>query len=247
MELLTIEKSVNEKEKMPKKAKSLIIVNYIILGIMLFINVCATVFFVTSNDTDIIFEDNILKVVEIKVTDDEISFGYAAGCFIDADGTILTNKHVVKNSSTNENFKNIYVRLATQEEYTKAKILKVSETDDLALIKVDFKNTEFFRLANSVNNGETIYTIGNPNGFGLSFTQGVVSSNSRNVIYNEQKIRTIQTSLVINEGNSGGPVFNKNGKLVGLISFRLKDKDENVIQGCSFALKIEAIKEFINN
>lgn len=247
MELLTIEKSVDEKEKLPKKTKTIIIVNYIILGIMLFLNICAAVFFITSNDTDIIFEDNILKVVEIKVTDDESTFGCATGCFIDSDGTILTNKHVVRNSSTNENFKSIYVRMAIQEEYTKAEILKVSDSDDLALIKVDFKNTEYFRLANSVNNGETIYTIGNPNGFGLSFTQGVVSSNSRNVVYNNQTIKTIQTSLVINEGNSGGPVFNKDGKLVGLISFRLKDKNDDVIQGCSFALKIETIKNFIND
>lgn len=245
MEVLTIEKQF--KEKLPKKAKSIIIVNYIVLGIMLFLNICAAVFFITSNDTDIIFEDNILKVVEIKVTDDESTFGYATGCFIDSDGTILTNKHVVRNSTTNENFKSVYVRLATQEEYTKARIIKVSDTDDLALIKVDFENTKYFKIADSVKNGETIYTIGNPNGFGLSFTQGVVSSNSRNVIYNGQTIKTIQTSLVINEGNSGGPVFNKDGKLVGLISFRLKDKEENVIQGCSFALKIETIKNFVND
>lgn len=247
MELLTIEKSVNEKEKLPKKTKAIIIVNYIVLGIMLFLNICAAVFFITSNDTDIVFEDNILKVVEIKVTNDESTFGYATGCFIDSNGTILTNKHVVKDSETNENFKSIYVRMATQEEYTKAEILKVSDSDDLALIKVDFKNTEYFRLANSVDNGETIYTIGNPNGFGLSFTRGVVSSNSRNVVYNNQTIKTIQTSLVINEGNSGGPVFNKDGRLVGLISFRLKDKNDDVIQGCSFALKIETIKNFIND
>ena len=91
------------------------------------------------------------------------------------------------------------------------------------------------------------YTIGNPNGFGLSFTKGNVSASLRNVVYNAQTIPAIQTSLVINEGNSGGPVFNQNGELLGLISFRLKDNNANVIQGVSFAVPAIEIKSFLAN
>lgn len=246
MEELLEEVKFKDDIKLSKKMKMLLIVNYIVIAVLFFINICACIYFVKGNNTDYIFEHNILKVVEIKVTDDEETFGYATGFFIDSNGKILTNKHVVVNSETNKNYENIYVRTATQEDYTEAEVVKVSDNDDLAIIKVDFAKTQYFKFASTVNNGESVYTIGNPNGFGLSFSSGVVSINSRNIIYNGKTINTIQTSLVINEGNSGGPVFNKNGKIVGIISFRLKDKDGNIIQGCSFAIPVEKIQAFIN-
>ena len=245
-ELLEKVKFVNDK-KLPDRTKKLLITNYIVLAVLFFINICACVFFATSGKTDNIFEQNILKVVEIKVTNDESTFAHATGFFIDSKGTILTNKHVVVNAETNENYASVYVRTATQEEYTKAEIIKVSATDDLAMIKVNFSKTKHFKFAKTPTNGETVYTIGNPNGFGLSFTSGVVSINSRNVVHNGKTINTLQTSLVIGEGNSGGPVFNSDGKLVGIISFRLKDNENEVIQGCSFALPVEKINSFINS
>jgi len=228
------------------KNKTLII-NYIVLGILFVFNIFASIYMVNSHDTKNIFNENILKVVEIKVSDNELTWGYATGCFIDSNGTILTNKHVAFNSLTNANYNTIQVRLANIDEWINAEVLKVSENDDLAKIKINRQNTEYFTFESSVSNGETIYTIGNPNGFGLSFTDGVVSSNLRNVIYNELTIPSIQTSFVINEGNSGGPVFNKHGKLVGLISFRLKDKNEDVIQGVSFAIPINIISNFLKD
>lgn len=225
--------------------KKTLIINYIILIILFILNIIASIFFFTSNSTSKIFEENILKVVEIKTTNDEITWGYATGFFVDNNGTILTNRHVIYNNTTGSNYNKVQVRLATIDEWIEAQILKVSETDDLAIIKIDRDKTNFFKLGNTILNGQTIYTIGNPNGFGLSFTNGVVSSSERNVIYKEQTIKTIQTSFVINEGNSGGPVFDKDGKLLGIISFRLKDSHDDVIQGVAFALPISIIKSFI--
>lgn len=230
---------------MDKKTKISIIICFCLIGVLLVFNIFIGAY-VLSNNTEKIFDNNILKVVEIKASDDEENWGYATGCFVDSNGTLLTNKHVVFNSNTSTNYSHIYVRTATSEEYSKAEVLRVSETDDLALIKVNLTNTSHFEIAHNVKNGQTIYTIGNPNGFGLSFTQGVVSSGSRNVIYNEKTINAIQTSFVINEGNSGGPVFNKHGQLMGIISFRLKDKNGSVIQGCSFAIPYSTINSFVN-
>lgn len=227
--------------------KKTLIINYSFLIILFVLNIFASVFFFTSNNTSIIFEGNILKVVEIKVSDDELSWGYATGFFIDNNGSILTNKHVAFNSSANANYNIIQVRLANEDKWYDANVIKISENDDLATIKIDKTNTSYFKVKENVINGETIYTIGNPNGFGLSFTSGVISSRERNIIYNDQTIKAIQTSLVINEGNSGGPVFNSNGELVGIISFRLKDKYGGVIQGVSFALPSSTIKTFLKN
>ena len=192
-----------------------------------------------------IYNRNIMKVVEVKVSDDGETWGYATGCFIDNQGTILTNKHVVYNSNTLSNYKLIQVRLASEEEFISATVKNISNDYDLATIKIDYKNSSFYKFNSCISNGQTVYTIGNPNGFGLSFTSGVVSSSDRNIIYNDQTINAIQTDFVINEGNSGGPVFNKYGELVGLISFRIKDKIGDVIQGVSFAIPVESILKFL--
>lgn len=230
---------------MDKSTKIFLTVSYIMLGLLFILNICASVYLFTINDTNRIFEKNILKVVEIKTSDDEVSWGYATGAFISNNGDILTNKHVVFNSSTNSNYLIVKVRLATDDEWIDAEIMQVSEEYDLATVKINKSNTNYFNINTNVKNGETVYTIGNPNGFGLSFASGAISSNLRNVIYNETTIQAIQTSLVINEGNSGGPVFNKDGNLLGIISFRLKDKNNDVIQGVSFAIPASVINDFI--
>ena len=220
-------------------------VTYYCLVIVMIMVCLAGVFMTSANRPELVFEENINKVVEIKVADDESTYGYATGFFVDKNGTIITNKHVVINSETKQPYKKILVATATEEEFIQAEVVKVSETDDIAMIRVDKKKTTHFKFAKGVENGERIYTIGNPSGFGLSFTEGVVSSNSRNVIYNGQTINCIQAGLVINEGNSGGPVFNINGELVGIISFRLKDNKNEIIQGCAFVIPVQTIKNFI--
>lgn len=176
---------------------------------------------------------------------DETNWGYGTGFFLNDDGLILTNKHMVFNEALGQNYQFIKVRKGSETDYVDAEIVSISPDCDLATIKCN-KKSNYFNTIGEATVGETVFTIGNPNGFGLSFTKGNVSSNTRNVIYNEKTIKALQTSFVINEGNSGGPVFNKDGKLVGIISFRLKDKNGDVIQGVSFAIPSEQIKQFLN-
>lgn len=228
-------------------SRNVTIINYVVIGVLVILNGFSCIYFFNANNTESVFENNIMKVVEIKTTNDENTWGYATGFFINNNGTILTNKHVVYNASTNSNYDKIQVRSADMDEWVNAQIFKVSETSDLAIIKIEKEKTPFFKIGKNIFNGQTIYTIGNPSGFGLSFTTGVVSSSEKNVIYNEQTIQTIQTSFVINEGNSGGPVFDKYGNLLGVISFRLRDNNGEVIQGVSFALPFSTINAFVQN
>ncbi len=232
----------NKKQESNTKLK---LINYVVIGLALLACVFVTILVFCKPNVSKIYDKNIMKVVEIKISDDETTWGYATGCFVDNKGLILTNKHVVYNNTTMQNYTIIQARLADSEEWISATVIKVSDTDDLALIKIEKQNTSYFKIKKDVKNGEEIYTIGNPNGFGLSFTTGVVSSNYRKILYNGQTINTIQTSLVINEGNSGGPVFSNDGKLVGLVSFRLKDRNSDIIQGVSFAIPASEIKDFI--
>lgn len=197
----------------------------------------------TTSDTEKLYSDTIKKVVEIRCYNAEDNIGYATGCVISNDGQILTNKHVIM---SNDNFfQHIQIRFYNSNNFIPASILKVSATEDLALIKVKQETKNIFTLGRSINGGERVFTIGNPNAFGLSFIEGIVSSPLRNVKHNGNEMKTIQTSITINEGNSGGPLFNVDGELVGLITFRLRNGSSEIIHGVSFALHFSIIKDFL--
>ena len=230
---------------METKNKLLIWIVVISLALVLVLTSFFMSKFIPKSD-ERIFDENINKVVEIRVSNDESSWGYGTGCFVANNGRILTNKHMVFSQTLNANYDFVEVRLPTSNDFVPAEILSISQSADLATIKIEKTDCQYFNVSENIKNGQAIYTIGNPNGFGLSFTKGNVSATLRNVVYDNQTILAIQTSLVINEGNSGGPVFNQNGELLGLISFRLKDSSANVIQGVSFAVPAIEIKNFLS-
>ena len=220
---------------------------WIMVGISFCVSVLALAFSLlnTEKSDETIYDENINKVVEIRCSNDMIAFAYGTGCFVSTNGEILTNKHLVYNENLASNFEIVQVRLPIENDFIDAKIVKISEQDDLALIKIEKTNTQYFDITKKLENGQEIYTIGNPNGFGLSFTKGNVSSKLRNITYEGMSMSVIQTTFVINDGNSGGPVFDKNGFLIGLISFRLKDNSLNIIHGVSFAVPASQIIDFL--
>ena len=135
----------------------------------------------TAKDTIELYNDAIKKTVEIRCSNAEDKTGYATGCVVSDDGEILTNKHVV--FSDDAFFDKIEVRFYNSDNYIPAVIAKISETDDLALLKIDEPTKDCFLIGRTVAGGEKVYTIGNPNGYGLSFSEGVVSSPLRYVKY----------------------------------------------------------------
>ena len=197
----------------------------------------------STSDTEILYSTAIKKTVEIRCYNTKDKIGYATGCVVANEGKILTNKHVIM---SNDNFfQHIEIRFFNDDAFIPATILKVSETDDLALLKIDHETEDAFTIGRNVKGGEHIFILGNPNGFGLSFSEGTVSAPLRYVKYKEKDIKTTQISIVINEGNSGGPLFNTNGELIGLITFRLHNHSGEIIQGVSFALHHSIIKQFL--
>lgn len=201
--------------------------------------------YIHYNKDSSIYSRNINKVVEVRASYDQEIWIYSTGFFIDSKGSILTNKHAVVSSKELGICNYIEIRQNYEVEWEQAKFIRESEDNDLALLQINETNKSYFSFANKYKSGQSIYTIGNPNGFGLSFSKGNISAKSRDVLYDNKRINAMQTSLVINEGNSGGPVFKSNDKLVGIVSFRLKDKQGEVIHGISFIIPIENIKEFI--
>lgn len=192
------------------------------------------------------------SIVEIQVRDEEEQIvGNATGTVISEDGNILTNRHVVRKYDYETNsyilYSKIYVRFYNQTDFIRSEVVIVSENSDLALLKIDTTDGNFISLAKTekLNYGETVHSIGNGNGYGLSYSKGSVAAPLRHIEYDGKTVDAIQINMNVYEGNSGGALLNQSGELVGIITFRLRDNKNEIIHGTAFALPLNTIKEFL--
>lgn len=185
------------------------------------------------------YADNLSSAVKASVTIRN-KRGHGSGFFITNQGHIVTNYHVVSDTSNLKVVLNNGMELPT-------KVLRVSKIHDLALLKIDEKNDFAFRLEENKNFeiGSDIYAIGTPSAEDLSQTlsKGVISG-FRKLGENSS---LIQTDASINSGNSGGVITDKDGNVVGVVSSKLKGFG---IEGVAFCIPtqevLEALKLKIN-
>ena len=161
--------------------------------------------------------------------------GIGSGFIISADGYILTNAHVVAESDE------VIVRLADAREL-KGKIVGVDTRTDVALLKVTASDLPTVTLGNSENLkvGEWVAAIGSPFGFVNTITAGIVSAKGRS-LPDENFVPFIQTDVAVNPGNSGGPLLNLKGEVVGINS-AIYSRTGGYM-GVSFAIPIEVALE----
>lgn len=155
-----------------------------------------------------------------------------SGFIIDSKGYIITNNHVIENADE------ITVRLANETEY-QAEIIGRDPTTDLALIKINAKNDlPFVRLGDSekVRVGDWVVAIGNPFGLDHTVTAGIISAKGR-VIGAGPYDNFLQTDASINHGNSGGPLLNLKGEVIGINTMI-----SAVGQGIGFAIPVDMAK-----
>jgi serine protease Do len=157
--------------------------------------------------------------------------GEGSGFIISHDGYILTNAHVVDHANL------VNVKLTDRREF-KAKVIGVDKDSDIALIKIDAKDLPTVKIGNSRDTkvGEWVVAIGSPYGFENSVTAGIVSAKSRS-LPDATYVPFIQTDVAVNPGNSGGPLFNLAGEVVGINS-QIYSRTGG-FQGLSFAIPIE--------
>jgi serine protease Do len=137
--------------------------------------------------------------------------GMGSGFIVSNDGYIVTNAHVVDGATE------VTVKLTDRREFT-AKVIGSDKRTDIALIKIDAKNLTALDLApKDVKRGEWVIAIGSPFGFENSVSAGVVSGVHR-ALPNGQMVPFIQTDVAVNPGNSGGPLLNAAGQVVGVNS-----------------------------
>ncbi|MDQ3617154.1 MAG: DegQ family serine endoprotease [Pseudomonadota bacterium] len=155
------------------------------------------------------------------------------GFLISADGYVLTNHHVVDGAET------VQVSLSDRREFT-AEVIGSDQPSDVALLKIDASNLPSLRLANADNTkaGQWVIAIGSPFGLEQSVTAGIVSAVGRSNPYaNQQYVPFIQTDVAINRGNSGGPLLNTSGEVVGINSQIFSNSGGYM--GVSFAIPID--------
>ncbi|MBY4896336.1 DegQ family serine endoprotease [Cupriavidus sp. AU9028] len=160
---------------------------------------------------------------------EEQSRGVGSGFIISADGYVMTNAHVVSDAET------IYVRLTDDREF-KAKLIGTDRRTDVALLKIEANNLPRLPMgdSNKIRVGEWVLAIGSPFGLDNSVTAGIVSAKGRET---GDYLPFIQTDVAVNPGNSGGPLINLRGEVIGINS-QIYSRSGGYM-GISFAIPID--------
>jgi len=182
----------------------------------------------TSADFSGIIEDAIKGVVTVKT-----DVGQGTGFIISSEGYIVTNEHIIKGAKA--------AGIITYDgELHQVELIGKSEYMDIALLKIS-GSYDMLELADSddVQIGEKVIAIGNPLGLQFSVSEGIVSGIHRPGL-NEMEVY-IQTDAALNPGNSGGPLINKKGEVIGINNFKIGGTE-----GMGFALESNSIGETVN-
>ena len=157
--------------------------------------------------------------------------GQGSGFIVSSDGIILTNAHVVKDA------REVTVKLTDRREF-RAKVLGSDPKTDVAVLRIDAKNLPVVSIGKTsdLRVGEWVLAIGSPFGFENTVTAGVVSAKGRS-LPDDSAVPFIQTDVAVNPGNSGGPLFNARGEVVGINS-QIYSRSGGY-QGVSFAIPID--------
>ncbi|WP_375428656.1 Do family serine endopeptidase [uncultured Sphingomonas sp.] len=167
-----------------------------------------------------------------------------SGFIISADGYVVTNNHVIAAGARGATVDSITVTLPDRKEYT-ARVVGRDPDSDLALLKINATGLPFVRFGDSARTrvGDWVVAIGNPFGLGGTVTAGIVSAVQR-VTEGGGRERFIQTDAAINQGNSGGPMFDLNGNVIGINSQIFSQSGGNI--GIGFAIPAEEAKPIID-
>lgn len=167
--------------------------------------------------------------------------GQGSGIIISDDGYVITNAHVIGNSSKY----NVSVVTSDNKEHT-AKIVGFDTRTDLAVLKIDASDLTAAEFGNSdqLAVGATVFAIGNPGGleFSNSLTRGIVSALNRTVKASNSTVRYIQTDAAINPGNSGGALVNVYGQVIGINTAKVSD-----YEGVGFSIPVNTAKTIIDD
>lgn len=200
-----------------------------------------------------IYAQNVSAVVSISNQATTNVFGQVTstassgtGFVISSDGEILTNYHVVKNASK------LTVTMNSGETYD-ATVIGYEEDSDVALIKINAENLATVQLGNSsaLRVGDEVAAIGNPLGeLTNTMTVGYVSALDRYINTDGSPINMMQIDAAINSGNSGGPLFNSHGEVIGIVSAKYSSGSNSSsasVEGLGFAIPMDDVASMVSD
>lgn len=191
-----------------------------------------------------IYENCLPSVVSITAyTADDSGSSWGTGIVLSADGLIVTNTHVIDGCDS------VTVALSDGTQYRDAKLIGADGQSDIAVLKiaaVGLTPAEFGDSA-ELQVGDGVVAIGNPLGeeFTGTMTDGVISAINRGISYNGHVMTLIQTNAAINEGNSGGPLINMYGHVVGITNMKMMSSYSS-IEGIGFAIPTSGIAPVVD-
>lgn len=166
------------------------------------------------------------------------------GVIMTEDGYILTNAHVVAGGAE------CYIVLDTGYDYP-ARLVGMDEEKDLAVLKIGATGLPAAEFGDSdaLKVGEAVYAIGNPLGVELrgTLTDGIVSAIDRDVYVDGVTMTLIQTNAALNNGNSGGPLINRYGQVVGINTMKMGSSSTTSVEGLGFAIPISSAAYMVND
>ncbi len=202
-----------------------------------------------SINEEVLINNNLKSVVNITVSFPNLigTLSYFAGAGVvykisDNETFIITNHHVVSSSSNNLQISSdIKVSLYGNDKQYKASYIGSMISYDVAVIKIEKVDVKEVKVSNARTYvADTIYAIGNPLGYGISVTKGVVSVESEYINTTTiDSLRVLRIDAPINGGNSGGGLFNKYGELIGIIDAKVVAED---VEGMCYALPISNVE-----
>jgi len=170
------------------------------------------------------------------------STSMGTGIIISSDGLIVTNAHIIDGAET------AVVKLFDDSEYD-ATLIGGDSQSDLAVLKIDAENLTpaVFADSGKLEVGDEVVAIGNPLKSSLTgtMTNGIISAINRGVTYNGHSMTLIQTNAAINEGNSGGPLIDMCGRIIGITNMKMRS-NYTTVEGIGFAIPSTTIMEVVN-
>ena len=172
----------------------------------------------------------------------EVGYSWGSGVIISSDGLIVTNTHVIDGCDR------ATVTLYDDSEY-EAKLVGADVISDIAVLKIEGEDlpTAVFGQSEYLLVGEHVAAIGNPLGesFRMTMTDGIISAIERGINYNGRTMTLLQTNTAINEGNSGGALFNMDGQVVGITNMKMMSSGTS-IEGIGFAIPSSTVCQVVN-
>ena len=203
------------------------------IAVSLIISITSIILIFIMPDKEIsaneIYQACIENVVEVRASSEEVGESFGTAEIISADGTMVTNAHVVTYTRLGvlNTFEEYSFRFSYEEDYRTAELIKYDSDKDIAVLKIsDTTGLELTPIktadSEAIAAGDKVYAVGNAANY-----------------------EVIQCDLTIAAGNSGGALLNERGELIGLTTFRTRDNSGNVIYGIVYSIPINTFLEYV--